>query len=55
MSETLHGLEARVQEVETLQRTAVRSAQRGRPITPDRPSRHRLAERLRRVADRLDS
>jgi hypothetical protein len=55
MSETLYGLGARMQEVETLQGTAVRSAHRGRPHTPDRPSRHRLAERLRRVADRLDN
>ncbi|MET0525621.1 MAG: hypothetical protein ABWZ91_12525 [Nocardioides sp.] len=51
MSETLFGLESRMREVEMRQQTAAR---RGRPTPPASPSRHRLAERLRRVADRLD-
>jgi hypothetical protein len=52
MTETLYGLEARVQEVELKQQATDR---RGRSLMPERPSRHRLAERLRRVADRLDA
>ena len=55
MSETLYGIEARVREVEMRQQEATRHAGRGRPTPPPAPSRHRLAERLRRVADRLDA
>jgi len=54
MSETLYGLETRMHEVEMRQQTAARRAGRGHPAPPTAPSRHRLAERLRRVADRLD-
>lgn len=54
MSETLYGLEARVREVEMRQQAAARHAGRGRPAPPPAPTWHRLAERLRRVADRLD-
>jgi hypothetical protein len=55
MTESPYGLEARVQGVEMLQQTAARRARREPRLTPDRSSRHRLAERLRRVADRLDA
>ena len=54
MSETLFGLEARMREVEMRQQSAAPRAGRGHPTPPTAPSRHRLAERLRRVADRLD-
>jgi len=54
MSETLYGLQARMREVEMRQDTA-RRAGRGHSAPPTAPSRHRLAERLRRVADRLDA
>ncbi len=53
MSETLYGLEARLREVE-MRQDAARHAGRGRSSPPPAPSRHRLAERLRRMADRLD-
>lgn len=53
MSETLYGLEARLSAVRSLQDDAM-NAGRGRPSPPPAPSRHRLAERLRRMADRLD-
>ncbi|HET9420660.1 MAG TPA: hypothetical protein VFO49_05955 [Nocardioides sp.] len=54
MSETLYGVEARMREVEMRRHDAARRAGRGHPAPPTAPSRHRLAERLRRVADRLD-
>jgi hypothetical protein len=54
MSETMYGLEARMREVEMRQQHATRRAGRGHSSPPAAPSRHRLAERLRRVADRLD-
>jgi hypothetical protein len=53
MSDTLHGLETEVREAQIRRATAA-YARRGRPTPPASPSRHRLAERLRRVADRLD-
>ncbi len=51
----LYGLVARMQEAEIRQQAAARVAENGRPKPPRSPSRHRLAERMRRVADRLDS
>ena len=54
MIETLYGVEARMREVEMRQESA-RRAGRGHSAPPTAPSRHRLAERLRRVADRLDA
>lgn len=53
MSDTLHGFESEMREAE-IRRTTAAYARRGRPTPPAAPSRHRLAERLRRVADRLD-
>lgn len=53
MSDILHGLEAELRQTEIRRATAA-FARRGRPVPPPAPSRHRLAERLRRVADRLD-
>ncbi len=55
MSETMYGIEARMREVEMRQQSAAHRARRGHPTPPTGPSRHRLAERLRRVADRIDS
>jgi hypothetical protein len=55
MSETPYGLETRVQEVEMRGRTAAPTAGHRHPGPPNSPSRHRLAERLRRVADRLEA
>jgi hypothetical protein len=54
MSETPYGLEGRLREVGMRQDATTRHARRGRPTPPPAPSRHRLAERLRRMADRLD-
>jgi hypothetical protein len=54
MSETMFGVEARMREVEMRQQSAARRAGRGHPTPPAPPSRHRMAERLRRMADRLD-
>jgi hypothetical protein len=54
MSETLHALETEMREARIRRDTAA-YARRGRPTPPAAPSRHRLAERLRRVADRLDT
>ena len=53
MSDTLHGLETELREAQ-IRRTTAAYARRGRVTPPPAPSRHRLAERLRRVADRLD-
>ena len=53
MSDTLHGLETQTREAE-IRRAAVAYARHGRPTPPPAPTRHRLAERLRRMADRLD-
>lgn len=55
MSETMFGIEARMREVEMRQQSAAHRARRRQPTPPTGPSRHRLAERLRRVADRIDS
>ena len=55
MSDTHYGLEARMREVELLQEEVTTRAGREPHQPPPAPSRHRLAERLRRVADRLDS
>jgi hypothetical protein len=55
MSDTfLHGLEAELRETQIRQHTASRLARRGGSTPPAAPNRHRLAQRLRRVADRLD-
>jgi hypothetical protein len=55
MSETMFGVEARMREVEMRQQSAAHRARRRHFTPPTDPSRHRLAERLRRVADRIDS
>jgi hypothetical protein len=44
-----------MREVEMRQQSAADRARRGHSAPPTGPSRHRLAERLRRVADRIDS
>jgi len=54
MSDALNGLEAELRQAQIRRATAA-YARRGRPTPPAAPSRHRLAERLRRVADRLDA
>ena len=55
MSDTfLHGLEAEMRETEIRQHTASRLTHRGAATPPTTTNRHRLAARLRRVADRLD-
>lgn len=53
MSDTLHGLETQAREAD-IRRATAKYARHGRPIPPPPPTRHRLAERLRRMADRLD-
>jgi len=53
MSDALHGLETEMREAE-IRRTTAAYARRGRPTPPAAPSRHQLARRLRRIADRLD-
>jgi len=53
MSDTLHGLETQMREAE-IRRAATEYARHGRTTPPAAPTRHRLAERLRRMADRLD-
>jgi hypothetical protein len=53
MTDTLHGLETEMRQAE-IRATTAAYARRGRPTPPPSPSRHRLADRLRRVADRLD-
>ncbi len=55
MSDTfLHGLEAELRQSEIRQHAASRLTHRGGSTPPTATSRHRLASRLRRVADRLD-
>jgi len=54
MSETLYGLEARMLAVKNWQDEAAGTTAHRAPTPPPSPSRHRLAERLRRMADRLD-
>lgn len=53
MSETLYSLEARMREIEMRQRAAAQRAPR--TPHPPKPRRHRLAEQLRSVADRLEA
>ncbi len=53
MSEIMHGLETQTREAE-IRRAATSYARHGRPTPPAVPTRHRLAARLRRMADRLD-
>lgn len=55
MSETLYDLEARMREVELRQRSAAQRATRILHRPPPSRRRHRLAEQLRSVADRLES
>jgi len=50
----LHGLLAEQRETEIRQHAAHRLTHRGGSTPPTVNHRHRLAERLRRVADRLD-
>jgi hypothetical protein len=50
----LHGLEAELRQAEIRQHAAHRLTRRGGPTPPTATQRHRLAQRLRRVADRLD-
>jgi hypothetical protein len=53
MSETLHGLETQMREAQ-IRRATANYARHGRTTPPAAPTRHRLAERLRRMAERLD-
>ena len=50
----LHGLEAELRQAEIRQHAAHRLTHLGGTTPPTTSSRHRLADRLRRVADRLD-
>jgi hypothetical protein len=50
----LHGLLAEQRETEIRQHAATRLTHRGAATPTTATHRHRLAERLRRVADRLD-
>lgn len=53
MSDFLHGLETQLRETE-IRRATADYARHGRSTPPAGPTRHRLAVRLRRMADRLD-
>ena len=53
MSEIMHGLETQTREAQ-IRRATTDYARHGRPTPPAAPTRHRMAERLRRMADRLD-